>query len=200
MSGPSGPGSATRASTPRGRQRRQQLLQAAADLVAEHGFHSVGIADIGAAAGVTGSAIYRHFKDKTELLVALFDDVVEELLIGAGDATAAGGRPETVLDALVGRHVRFALRERALIAVYNQEAQNLPKVDRTRLRRNMRTYVLAFAGELQRLRPEMSEDEARTRVQATFGLLNSVSQFPPRLSGEALGELLHAMALRALTM
>jgi AcrR family transcriptional regulator len=198
MSGPNGPGGATRASTPRGRQRRQQLLEAAADLVAERGFHSVGIADIGAAAGVTGSAIYRHFKDKTEMLVALFDDVVEELLVRSADATAVGGAPEQVLDTLVRQHVRFALRERALIAVYNQEAQNLPHVDRSRLRRNQRSYVLAWAGELRRLRPELSEDEARTRVQATFGLLNSVSQFPPRLSGEALGELLHAMALRAL--
>jgi AcrR family transcriptional regulator len=200
MPGPNGARSATRTSTPRGRQRRQQLLQAAADLVAERGFHSVGIADIGAAAGVTGSAIYRHFKDKTELLVALFDDVVDELLVRAADTTAVGGAPEAVLDTLVRQHVRFALRERALIAVYNQEVQNLPQADRSRIRRNQRTYVLAWVGELRRLRPELSEDESRTRVQATFGLLNSVSQFPPRLSGDALGELLHAMALRALTM
>ncbi len=70
------------AKTPRGRERRQLLLSATVDLVSERGFHAVGIADIGAAAGVTGSAIYRHFKDKTELLVALFDHVVTSCSYG----------------------------------------------------------------------------------------------------------------------
>ncbi|MHB8466469.1 MAG: TetR/AcrR family transcriptional regulator [Acidimicrobiales bacterium] len=199
MTGPSGPTGTRRASTSKGRLRRQQLLQAAADLVAERGFHGVGIAEIGAGAGVTGAAIYRHFKDKTELLVALFDNVVDELLVRAGEVTATPGAPDAALDALVSHHVRFALRERALIAVYSQDAQNLPDEDRSRLRRNQRTYVLLWASELQRLRPELSPDDARTRVQATFGLLNSVANFPNRLSGEALGDLLHSMAWAALT-
>ena len=50
--------------TPRGRRRHEQLLDATAELVAARGFHAVGIADIGAAAGVSGSAIYRHFRNK----------------------------------------------------------------------------------------------------------------------------------------
>jgi AcrR family transcriptional regulator len=190
--------SATRVTTSRGRQRRQRLLTATADLVARHGFHSVGIADIGAAAGVTGSAIYRHFKDKTELLVALFDDVVDELLVRADDVSAQFSAPEQVLDALVRHHVDFALRERALIAVYSQESHNLPDSDRSRLRRNQRTYVLLWSSALRQSRPELSDDEARTRVQVTFGLLNSVSNFPNRLSGEALAVLLHSMASAAL--
>jgi AcrR family transcriptional regulator len=188
-----------RASTPRGRQRRQQLLQAAADLVATRGFHQVGIAEIGAAAGVTGAAIYRHFTDKTELLVALFDNVVDELLRRAGDLTATGDPPEVVLDALVGHHVRFALRERALIAVWSQEMHNLPEADGARLRSNQRTYVLLWAAELQRLRVGSTPEEVRSRVQATFGLINSVANFPNRMSGAALGELLHSMAIAALT-
>ena len=51
--------------------------------MAERGFHAVGIADIGAAAGVSGSAIYRHFRSKQEILAALLDPVVDGLLAGA---------------------------------------------------------------------------------------------------------------------
>ena len=77
------PGTAT-ASTARGQRTRERLLGATAELVAERGFHAVGIADIGAAAGVTGSAIYRHFPSKQDILVALLDRVVDDLRAGAG--------------------------------------------------------------------------------------------------------------------
>ena len=45
--------------------RRERILEAAAGLVAERGYHEVGMTDIGAAAGITGSAIYRHFDGKS---------------------------------------------------------------------------------------------------------------------------------------
>src|SRR5215831_9652204 len=96
--------------TPRGRERRELLLRATADLVAERGFHAVGIADIGAAAGVTGSAIYRHFGSKEEMLVALYDRTLDELLDGARRA-AKGEQP---VDELVERHAAFAVHERGL--------------------------------------------------------------------------------------
>ena len=60
-------------------RRRQRILSAAAELVAERGYHEVGMADIGAAAGITGSAIYRHFDGKSAVLVAMFDHVIDDL-------------------------------------------------------------------------------------------------------------------------
>ena len=41
--------------------RKDRILAAAADLVARRGYHAVGMADIGAEAGIVGSGIYRHF-------------------------------------------------------------------------------------------------------------------------------------------
>src|SRR3954470_1711295 len=89
------------ATTARGRERRERLLNAAARLVAERGFHSVGIIEIGAAAGVTGSAIYRHFKSKGDLLVALFERVVDNLVVGAEVALAQRASAEQVLGTLM---------------------------------------------------------------------------------------------------
>jgi AcrR family transcriptional regulator len=187
-----------RGTTARGRERRRLLLTAAADLVAERGFHSVGIAEIGAAVGVSGSAMYRHFKDKTDLLVALFDDVVDILLERASRVTSLGHDDHAVLDALIEHHVEFALRERALIQVYSQESQNLPAEDRIRLRRNQRSYASLWAVVLQRLRPELTDEDGRARVHATFGLINSVSNYKSRLSKEALRPTLRSMAKAAL--
>jgi AcrR family transcriptional regulator len=59
---------------------KERILAVAADLVARHGYHEVSMADIGAAAGITGSGLYRHFASKSALLVALFDRAIDGLL------------------------------------------------------------------------------------------------------------------------
>lgn len=180
--------------TERGRDRRQLLLRATADLVAERGYHAVGIADIGATAGVTGAAIYRHFGTKMDLLVALMDQVVDDLV--EHGAVAAGAADP--LGSLVRWHVDFALRDRALIAVYDQESHHLPPADGRRLRRKQHGYVGQWVAALRSVRPELSPAEATVRVQATFGLVNSVSDFASPLSRGATADVLVAMAHAAL--
>jgi AcrR family transcriptional regulator len=177
------------ARTPRGRERRERLLNATAELVAERDFHSVGIADIGAAAGVTGSAIYRHFRNKADLLVALMERVVDELLDGAqGDDHLAG---------LIQRHAEFAIRDRALLAVYAAEQHNVPAESRRRLRRRQRTYVDVWARAVGDVRPDLSETAARTMAHAVIELLNSVPEFPRLLPNDELLALLTRMARAA---
>jgi excisionase family DNA binding protein len=187
------------ATTARGRERRERLIAATSRLVAERGFHSVGIVDIGRAAGVSGAAIYRHFPNKTQMLVAVFDQVVDELLDGSAQIVASDRAPAAMLEALVRHHVRLVLRNPAVFGVYSQESHNLPTEDRTRLRRNQRTYVLRWSAALRDLRPELDDDDIRTRVQVTFGLLNSLADFPSPLPADQLGRLLRSMAMASLT-
>ena len=65
-----------------------QLLSAAERLFAERGFLAVRLEDIGAAAGVSGPAIYRHFPNKESMLVELLVGISARLLAGARDVTA----------------------------------------------------------------------------------------------------------------
>src|SRR6185312_14765188 len=64
--------------------------------VAERGFHAVSMADIGAASGIVGSGVYRHFDSKSAVLVALLDEGMERLLAGAA-AAVGSGRPDAEL-------------------------------------------------------------------------------------------------------
>ncbi|MGC7367980.1 helix-turn-helix domain-containing protein, partial [Mycobacteroides abscessus subsp. abscessus] len=98
--------------------------EAAADLFARQGFHAVGIDDIGAAAGVSGPAVYRHFQNKDAILRELCDAAMTELLAGARRATNAG-TPTEVLHALVDLHAAFGARRRGLLAVYAREHRSL---------------------------------------------------------------------------
>ena len=61
-------------------ERKERILAAAADLIAHKGYHAVSIAEIGAAAGITGSGIYRHFESKSSVLVDLFDPTLRTAL------------------------------------------------------------------------------------------------------------------------
>lgn len=159
-----------RTATPRG-ERRERILASAASLFEENGFHGAGIDDIAAAAGVTGPAIYRHFKNKDAVLVALFDRLAGRLEAIVDTVSSQRGRE--ALETLVRLHVRLAFEERALIVVYISEERNLPESERRRIRRFQRAYIEAWADLLRELRPDLSDGERRSAVHAAIGLLNS---------------------------
>jgi AcrR family transcriptional regulator len=186
--------------TARGRLRRERLLNATAELVAQRGFHAVGIAEIGAAAGVTGSAIYRHFETKVDLLVALFDRVVDDLNDAAQTAMATARDAGEALVMLVRAHVAFALGQRAVVMVYRQEAHNLPDIDRRRLRRKQRAYAETWTDAVGRLHPQLPRPSVRACVHAVFGMINSVADFRSGLADDELAEILVSLALAALSV
>src|SRR5664279_2847346 len=108
------------APTRRSRQksdRRSQLLGAAERLIAERGFLAVRLEDIGAAAGVSGPAIYRHFPNKEALLVELLVGISTRLLAGAAAVVADAPDPAAALNGLIEFHLDFALGEPDLIRI-----------------------------------------------------------------------------------
>jgi len=61
-------------------QRRAQLLQRAAQLFAERGYARATTAQLARSAGVTEPIIYRHFKSKRHLFVALIEQSGDETI------------------------------------------------------------------------------------------------------------------------
>ena len=61
-------------------QRREQLLDVAAHLFASRGYAGATTAQIASEAGVTEPIIYRHFKSKRDLFVALIERTGEQTL------------------------------------------------------------------------------------------------------------------------
>ena len=87
--------------------RRSQLLAAAEQLIAQRGFPAVRLEDIGAAAGVSGPAIYRHFPNKEALLVELLVGISTRLLAGAQAVVEESADPAAALDGLIDFHLDF---------------------------------------------------------------------------------------------
>ena len=179
-----------------GPSRRHQILAVAAQLFARHGFHGVSIADIGAAVGVSGPALYRHFPGKEALLEEMLVGISEHLLAGGQERAAASDDPHEVLAALVAFQADFALREPELIVVQDRDLANLPTLARRRVRQLQRTYVEIWVETLRRAHPGLSAEEARVAAHGAFGLLNST---PHTGRGPQATALLRRMTLAALT-
>jgi AcrR family transcriptional regulator len=178
--------------------RREQIMAAAAELFAHHGFHGVGIDDIGAAVGISGPALYRHFRSKDAILGEMLNSISHYLLEGGTQRAATGGSPGDLLAALVRFHVDFALDHPALITVQERNLANLTDSDRKQVRALQRQYVEVWVRAIHDAVPGLEEREARSAAHAVFGLINS-TPYNRHLGDGELADLLCRLALGALS-
>jgi AcrR family transcriptional regulator len=188
--------------TRRKSDRRLQLLAAAERLFAERGFLAVRLEDIGAAAGVSGPAIYRHFPNKESLLVELLVGISTRLLAGARDVRSRKTEAAEALDGLIDFHLDFALGEPDLIRIQDRDLAHLPTTAQRQVRLAQRQYVEVWVGVLRELEPTLAEGDARLMAHAVFGLLNSTPHSLKPADGRAARSraVMRAMTVAALTV
>ncbi|MFI6480682.1 TetR/AcrR family transcriptional regulator [Nonomuraea sp. NPDC050663] len=187
----------TRVSTPT-RNRRMEILHAAAELFAARGFHGASLEDIGGAVGVSGPAIYRHFPGKEALLAEMLLAISSDLREAAVTVVTAASGPQDALDRLLDTQITFALEQPALITVHDRELDNVPEPARRQIRRLQRLYVEEWVTVLAELHPGCPPPRLRAATHALFGLLNSTPHSAGELEPEAMRGLLRGMALSAL--
>jgi AcrR family transcriptional regulator len=179
--------------------RRSALLHAAAALFAERGFERVSLEDLGAAVGVSGPAVYRHFENKQAVLAALLIDVSRELVDGADAVIASSTDASSALRDLIAFHVDFALSNADVIVAQDRDLNSLQPIDHDLVRSLQRGYIEAWVGVLADIHPATPVAELRIRARATFGLINSTPHSARTSPKAAVRALLESMALAALT-
>ena len=170
--------------------RRARYLREASHLFAERGYRAVSIDDLGAAVGVSGPALYRHFANKEEMLIELLVGATERLQDGFNTTVARGLPDLETLRELVDFHLDFAVAERDVIRIQERELAALPPEANRRVRRQQREYIEGWQQIAARLRPELSEANLRVRMHALFGILNST----PYLAGVEQDEVREVLA------
>ncbi|GAB2864104.1 TetR/AcrR family transcriptional regulator [Actinocorallia aurea] len=176
------------------RERRAQILAAATDLFARRGYHGVSISELGAAVGLTGPALYRHFKGKEALLAEILLDISTRLHRGGVARARASADP---LDALLEWQISFALDHPALITVHERELPHVPEAPRREIRRIQRAYVEEWVAVVAARAPR-PEAGTRAAVHAAIGLINSTPHSAGGLARPEMAALLHGMAKAAL--
>lgn len=181
-------------------QRREDLLAEATRLFAIHGYSGVSLEDLGAACGISGPAVYRHFSGKPAVLTALLVGVSQDLLDGGQKVAKTGGKADETLKALIAFHVDFALAKPDIIQVQDRNLETLPAAELQLVRKLQRAYIALWTEQLHRIHPGETPAVIRFRAHAAFGLLNSTahSAHSPRTSKAGLRKLLNQMAASAL--
>ena len=180
-------------------QRRSDILHAAAGLFAERGYERVSLEDLGAAVGISGPAVYRHFASKQAVLAALLIDVSLDLVAGGDAVVGSTATAETKLQQLVAFHVEFALGNADVIVVQDRDIDSLTPEDHGTVRSLQRSYIEAWVGVLSSIHPDIPLAGLRIRARATFGLINSTPHSARTAPKASVRTLLESMALAALT-
>jgi AcrR family transcriptional regulator len=176
--------------------RRDELKAIAAGLFAARSFAAVTMDDIGAAAGVSGPALYHHFLSKEALLGEMLVSISEQLL---ADAEHIVGRlaPPDALEALVSHHVEFALDRTDLITVQYRDLVYASPDHQRAVRRLQSRYVQRWVDQLAQVSRDGETRRARATVHAVLGMLNS-TPYSARLNRDEMAALLRDLALAAL--
>jgi AcrR family transcriptional regulator len=153
----------------------RRILEAAAELFYERGFHGVSVDLIGERVGSSGSALYHYFNSKDEILAALFNEAVEELIAGTAPLH---DDPRQDLDRLIRHHINFAISRRQLVNVYEREEKSLVEPWRRHFRRRERVYSARWEESLRLCYRDATPADIAAGAQAAIGMIHSVAHWP----------------------
>ncbi len=151
----------------RPRDRKQQILKAAAGQFWTFGYHQVGMVDIAAAVGIAASALYRHYRGKQDLLVEVLNEALDHLDQDSMD-------PED-LNTLIARIAARALQRREFGALWDREQGHLPEDAREALTQRLRSVVARTATAVALQCPDEPPRVVDLRARAVVAVLESPS-------------------------
>jgi AcrR family transcriptional regulator len=180
-----------------GVDRERMILDAAAAAFYEKGFHGVGVDELGKRAGLTGPTLYRYFSSKDEILAALFNEAMDELV----SATAmVHDEPMADLARLIRHHVGYAVSQRQLVNVYQREDRSLTDPWRRHFNHRRKQYVARWEAIVARCVPGAAPAEVAALTQSILGLIFSIAYWPPQTAEvTGLAELIVAFTSRGLS-
>jgi len=185
--------------TTRPANRSEMILRAAGALFAERGYAAASVDEIGAAVGITGPAIYSHFRSKDHLLAALLEQALDAIDDALEAAVSSSASPRDALDAFLHGTIRVATEQSYLAGLYVHERHHLSDIDRRRLERKRRAIFRTEVELLRQLRPDLGRDQIQLRLFVVVsGMLGSLSEFRTGLDVAAVADELHRMAIAAL--
>jgi AcrR family transcriptional regulator len=153
----------------RPRNRRAQILDAAADLFVRVGYPRVSMGDIAEAVAITPSALYRHFRGKEELL----HEAVR--MPFAAVSAALEGASTGQLHDLVGALAEGVMDHRGLGVLWQRESRHLPPSRRDELRAQLVGAEKVFSARLRVERPDLSGPQSDLLAWAALAGLMSVA-------------------------
>ena len=162
--------------------RNRKILDTAAELFYEKGFHGTSVDELGSRAGLSGPAIYRHFSGKDEILATLFDEAMDEL-IGATEPVHEDA--DLDLQRMIRHHALYAARHRHLVNVSQREDRSLVDPWRKAINRRRKQYVQSWEAAVTRRGSTAPPAEVSVATQSCLGMIFSIAYWPAKVTRTA---------------
>jgi len=153
-------------------ERLDRLLDTAARVFAEKGYHPTTMRDLARATGMSLAGMYYYVPSKDDLLYLIQERCFQEVLEGAEATLRDAGSPYERLQRFIRHHVTFFARHMPAMKVLSHEAGALDADRDAKIDALKRRYVTILEGLLIEL--GLPPDTATTRVAgfALFGMMN----------------------------
>jgi AcrR family transcriptional regulator len=157
--------------------RKEQIAQAALSLIVSHGMRKLSIARVARRVGLVPSAIYRHFKNKDEVLDAALEFIQNRLLDNVKEVYEETTDPMERLRQLLMRHVKLIRENQAIpLVIFSEEIYHGSPERKARVRRIMQGY-LDKVGDI--VRQGQLEGRIRSEVDPKTVSLMFIGLFQP---------------------
>ena len=111
--------------------QRSNIIQAAAQIFRQKGYHAASMQDIADAVGLQKASLYHHVASKQDILLEILDHALDILIADMQAVIDAGGEPEDQLRAAMRAYITRVTQEASLAAVLQLEHRNLEPRKRT---------------------------------------------------------------------
>ncbi|AIT81873.1 TetR family transcriptional regulator (plasmid) [Novosphingobium pentaromativorans US6-1] len=155
-------------------ERREAILDRAAELFAKSGFPSATVSDIARACNASKSLLYHYYRSKEEVLFGVMsshiDDLVDEVVSVCEGPGTARERLTALLRRFMKHYVGAASRQKVLL----NDLNHLPDDKRQEIVAKQRRIIDAVQALLVEIDPALAESagEARAQTMLLFGMIN----------------------------
>lgn len=184
--------------------QRERLLRTAAEIFSRRGYRGTSMIDIATLMGLSKPTLYHYYRSKEELLVQLYENVLDESLSSARQIVSDASTPREALHALIANRVAYTCEHRELLTVFfEEEAELPPELAESVLRRRREFEDIVTSVVVQVLKESESglETPVRVYVNTCLGAANWVYKwYNPKgpLSPQELGRDIATLMIRSL--
>jgi AcrR family transcriptional regulator len=100
---------------------RADIVEAATKIFSERGYHAASMSDIAEAVGFRKASLYHHVRKKEDLLFAIHESLVDELITETMAVSSSSAAPAEKVRQLLHVTMRFIARNRDGVAVFLAE-------------------------------------------------------------------------------
>jgi AcrR family transcriptional regulator len=131
--------------------RQKQIVKAALKLAAPHGLKGVSIIAIANEVGLVPSAVYRHFKNKDQVIDAIFDHIADQLQANVKKVSKKEGDVLERLRWLLMLHIQLIQESQGILRiVFSEEVMSGPPERKAKVYAIIREYLGAVADMIRK--------------------------------------------------